>query len=75
MRSFFCRRGRAKILPFPLPHKLFDLKRNLAKKLFPFLYVGKMLLVLPDPFQGMEMAEDHGRSRIRETFQGSDQRS
>ena len=33
-RSFFCRSGSAKNLP--LPYRLFDLKSNLAKKLFPF---------------------------------------
>ena len=33
-RSFYCGSGSAKILP--LPHRLFDLKSNLAKKLCPF---------------------------------------
>jgi len=33
-RSFFCGSGSAKILP--LPHRLFDLKRNLAQKFCPF---------------------------------------
>ena len=33
-RSFFC--GSAKNLPLPLPHRLFDLKSNLAKKFCPF---------------------------------------
>ena len=31
---FFC--TSAKILPLPLPHRLFDLKSNLAKKFYPF---------------------------------------
>ena len=35
-RSFFCVSGSAKNLPLPLPHRLFDLKSNLAKKLCPF---------------------------------------
>ena len=37
-RSFFCGSGSrsAKILPLPLPHRLFDLKSNLAKKFCPF---------------------------------------
>ena len=33
-RSFFCGSGSAKILP--LPHRLFDLVSNLAKKFCPF---------------------------------------
>ena len=28
--------GRTKILPLPLPYRLFDLKSNLAKKFCPF---------------------------------------
>jgi len=35
-RSFFCGSGSAKILPLGLPHRLFDLKINLAKKFCPF---------------------------------------
>ena len=35
-RSFFCGSGSAKILPLLLPHKLFDLESNLAKKFCPF---------------------------------------
>ena len=37
-RSFFCGSGSrsAKILPLPLPHRLFDLKSNLAKQFCPF---------------------------------------
>ena len=35
-RSFFCGSGSAKILPLPLPHRLFDFKSNLAKKFCPF---------------------------------------
>ena len=37
-RSFFCGSGSRseKILPLPLPHRLFDLKSNLAKKFCPF---------------------------------------
>ena len=37
-RSSFCGSGSrsAKILPLPLPHRLFDLKSNLAKKFCPF---------------------------------------
>jgi len=37
-RSFFCGSGsgNAKILPLPLPHRLFDLESNLAKKFCPF---------------------------------------
>ena len=37
-RSFFCGSGSrsTKILPFPLPHRLFDLKNNLAKKFCSF---------------------------------------
>ena len=31
-----CESGSAKILPPPLPHKLFVLKSNLAKKFCPF---------------------------------------
>jgi len=38
-RSFFCGSGSAKILPLPLPHRLFDLESNLAKKFCPFLNV------------------------------------
>jgi len=34
-RSFFCGSGSAKILPLPLPHRLFDLKSNLAKRFCP----------------------------------------
>ena len=54
-RSFFCKSGSesAKILPLPLPHKLFDLKSNLAKTFCPFSDVGEMLLLLPDPFRWM----------------------
>ena len=33
-RSFFC--GSAKLLPLPLPHRLFDLKSNLVKKFCSF---------------------------------------
>jgi len=33
-RSFFCGSGKVKILP--LPHRLFDLVSNLAKKFCPF---------------------------------------
>ena len=32
----FCGSGSAKILPLPLPHSLFDLESNLAKKFYPF---------------------------------------
>ena len=35
-RSFFCGSGTAKILPLPLPHRLFDLESNMAKKFCPF---------------------------------------
>jgi len=37
-RSFFCGSGSgsAKILPLPLPHRLFELSSNLAKKFCPF---------------------------------------
>jgi len=35
-RSFFCGRGSAKILPLPLPHRLFDLESNLAKNFCAF---------------------------------------
>ena len=31
-----CGSGSAKILPLPLPHRLFDLKSNLEKKFCPF---------------------------------------
>ena len=44
-RSFFCGSGSrgAKILPLPLPHRLFDLKNNLAKKFCPFSNVNSTL--------------------------------
>ena len=32
----FCGSGRAKILPLPLPYRLFDLKSNFTKKFCPF---------------------------------------
>ena len=35
-QSFFCGSGSAKILPLPVPHRLFDLESNLAKKFCPF---------------------------------------
>ena len=37
-RSFFCGSGRGcvKILPLLLPHRLFDLKSNLARKFCPY---------------------------------------
>jgi len=37
-RSFFCGSGNgsAKILPLLLPHRLFDVERNLAKKFCSF---------------------------------------
>jgi len=35
-RSFCCGSGSAKILPIPLPHRLYDLKSNLAKNFCPF---------------------------------------
>jgi len=40
-RFFSCGSGSAKIplLPLPLPHRLFDLESNLAKKFCPFLNV------------------------------------
>ena len=56
-RSFFCGSGSAKILL--LPHRLFYLKSKLAKKFCPFHNVGEVLLLPPDPFQGMGMVEDH----------------
>ena len=39
---FFCESGSTKILSLPLPHRLFDLKSNLAKKFCPFSDVVKV---------------------------------
>jgi len=35
-QSFFCGSGSVKIVLLPLPHRLFDLKINLAKTFCPF---------------------------------------
>jgi len=35
-RSSFCGSGSAEVPPLPLPHRLFDLESNLAKKFCPF---------------------------------------
>ena len=64
--SLFCRSRSTKILSLLLPHKLFNLKSNLAKKFCPFPNVGKVLLLLTDPSEEWGMAEDHGAPEARQ---------
>ena len=64
-----------KFLPLSLPHKLFDLKSNFAKKFCPFPDVDEMLLVLPDPFRGMGHGGRPWTPGSRATSKGLDPRS